>query len=379
MRRVYLDYAAATPVDSRVVEAMAPYLGSEFANPFSAHTEGIRVREALDEARARVAACIGAREEQIVFTSSATEANALAVRGFFNRLELAHGSLAGVRAAVPLTEHASVLDVFDVLAPRGLRVDRIGVTSDGVITTELLKEVVVPETAMVSVHLANSETGIVQRIRELSQTARRVSPDVVFHTDASQAVLWLDLHSVIESVDLLTLDSQKIYGPKGVGVLYVKRRELLEPLFGGAKALRPGTPNVPGIIGLATALEVASREREEAVKRVTELRDYLVGEIFKRVSGAVVNGGDVERLPNIVNVSFPGAESEFLAVQLDMAGIAAATKSACLSDREEGSYVVRALAPDEPWRAESALRFSLGRETTQEELDRTLEILTRFT
>lgn len=371
MKRIYLDYAASTPVDARVRTAMEPYWKDVFANPFSVHQEGRVAHEAIVGARKRVALLLGCKESQVVFTSGATEANALAMRGYLDRLEQEEALPETVSIAISSIEHASVLDeaLREMIARKGVTVERIPVTSEGLIDMKAADTIFARKPVFVSVGYANSEIGTIQPIHNLARIYRKRNPSGVLHVDASQAPLWCDVRTIVSDVDLLTLDSQKMYGPKGVGVLFVRDASRLASLFGGAKALRPGTPNVPGIVGCVKALELANEEREKNSARVQELRDYCIDAILAGVSGAILNGSREERLPNNVNVSFPGHESEFLAVQLDVLGIACSTRSACLSEGNEGSYVVAALDPENADRARSALRFSFGKDTTRDDID----------
>jgi cysteine desulfurase len=381
MKRVYLDYAASTPVDSRVQRAMEPYWADVFGNPNALHEEGRRAREAVNTARVAIAGFVHAAPEELIFTSSGTEANVLAIMGRVEHLLAEGARLEDIHCMTSVIEHPSVLECFERLERRGARVDYVGVDKEGILDLALLERAVRKNTALVSVMYANNEIGTIQPVREAARIVARTAPEAVLHTDASQTPLFLELDLERLGVHLLSLDAQKLYGPKGIGALVIRKGTSVSPILCGGKqerGLRPGTQHVPAIVGFAKAYEIAERERERDVARIAELRDYMIRETLRRFPGARLNGSERERLPNNANFSFPDRHGELLVMFLDEHGIAAATRSACLAGGGEGSYVVRALAPEEPWRAESAVRFSLGRETTRSNIDQTLAALARF-
>jgi len=380
--RIYLDYAATT---------------EKTGNPSSIHQEGVRAKKMLEIARRKTASFFGARPEEIIFTSGGTESNNLGIFGAIG---------VGGHAITTTIEHSSVLECFRELERRGVKVDYLPVNSEGILELKTLEKALCPNTALVSVGYANGEIGVVQSIREISKlltiiysemsfsgklladqplphlakslplTPFRNCKKPFFHCDASQAPLYLNCEKETLGADLITVDGHKIYGPLGVGALFIRRGVKLKPLmFGGGQenGLRPGTENLPVIIGLAEALESAKRNREKESKRLAALRNFFIAEIKKKIPEAILNSSVVAGLPNIVNFSFPSKEAEFLALQLDAAGIAVATKSACLKNERE-SYVIKALSSDSR-RATSAIRFSLGKDTKKTDLAYTIKVL----
>lgn len=390
-KRIYLDYAATTPVDARVRRAMEPYCAKEFGNPSSIHAEGNTAKKALDEARTKVARTLEAHAEEIVFTSGGTEANNLTIFGVVS-------ALSGKRTPHLITttiEHSSVLEPLRELERQGrAAVSFVPVEPNGIVRSEKIVAALRPHTVLVSVQYANNEIGTIQPIRKIAQgihnfnfkTSKLRGFKTIFHVDACQAPLYLHYLVNALGVDLLTLDAHKIYGPKGVGCLYVRRGTPLAPLiFGGGQehGLRATTENVPGIVGFAEALRIASAEREKESVHIQKLRDILCtliranGSISEKCN-VVVNGSMErgERLPNNLNLSLPGVDTEMLTLQLDAGGIAVSTKSSCLKD-EKSSYVVRALGADAS-HAESTLRFSLGRATTNKDIEYTVRVLAQI-
>lgn len=401
-KRIYLDYAAATPLDSRVFKAMKPFFDIEFGNPSSIHAEGVRAKNAIETARNNVAKILHGHPDEIIFTSGGTESNNLAIMGTALRLEKEGMPFSKMHFVTTVVEHPSVKDVFAELERRGTIVSYIGVDEKGIVKLQEFKKMLRKETVLVSVMYANSEIGTVQPISHIVKIIRNFrkqhnpvssfqSP--VFHCDATQAPLYLDINVQKLGVDLMTLDGQKMYGPKGVGALFKKRGVLIAPPFyGGGQedGLRPGTENVPGIVGFATALQYASHEREHESVRLTKLRGYFIKKILSEIPNTILNGDRTNRLPNNVNFSFLrpvrqahgkqgsgqvlGIDNEWLVLQLDALGISAGTGSACLSQKENISYVVAALGGDKS-RASSSVRFTLGRSTRKKDIDYTIEKL----
>ncbi|MCH8049332.1 aminotransferase class V-fold PLP-dependent enzyme [Patescibacteria group bacterium] len=377
-RHVYLDHAATTPIDPRVQRAMMPFIREEFGNPSSFHSVGKRVKDAIEEAREMVAKVIGARADEILFTSGGTEANNLGILGFA-RAHQKHGK----HIVSAKTEHESVIEPFEHLEKKeGFEVTYVDVDPYGRVDPDAVKEAIRPDTSMVSIMLANNEIGTVSPVSRIGAMVRKYredkkSPYPVLHTDACQALGALDVDVQKLNVDLMTINSSKIYGPKGVGALYVRRGLKLEPMiFGGAQQQlkRPGTENVIGIIGFSKAVEVADQEREEYVKRLTPLRDNLAKRLLEAMPKTRLNGHATQRLPNNVNISFMDIEGEALLLYLDDKGIYASTGSACTSATLDPSHVILALGlPYEV--AHGSLRFSLGRSTRQEDIDYVVEVL----
>lgn len=365
-QRIYLDYAASTPVDPRVYTAMETYWSKTFGNPSALHTEGQEARHAIEAARSTIAHALHSKPSEILFTSGGTESNNMAIFG---------GVPAGGRCVTSTIEHPSVLDCFKELEKRGVYVSYVRVDENGLLDISHLEQVLTEDTDFVSIMFANNDIGTVQPIQSIAAVLKRKSPQALFHTDASQAPVFyeLDVHTL--GVDLLTIDGQKMYGPKGIGALYRRHGiELLPIMYGGKQEtrLRPGTENVPAIVGMARAYEIAETQRDRDIQKVTEVRDYFIEQLQKHIPTAIVNGSMDQRMPNNVNVSFKDVEGEFLVLQLDKAGIACSARSACFGSGGEGSPVVAAIAPD---RAGGAVRFSLGRETTKEEITYVVSVL----
>jgi cysteine desulfurase len=363
--RIYLDHNATTPLRTEVLDAMLPYLGAVFGNPSSIHGYGQEARRAVDKARQQVADLIGARPAEIVFTSGGTEADNLALRGRVSGAERPHV----VTSAV---EHPAVLNTCQDLERHGVEVAYLPVDASGRVAPSALEAALRPSTCLVSVMLANNDVGTLQPIEALAQiTAQRGLP---LHTDAVQAAGKLPLNVDRLGVDLLSLSSHKIYGPKGSGALYVRQGTHLKPqLTGGEheRGLRAGTENVAAIVGFGEACALAGAELKREAAQLTALRDRLQAGILARIEGAGVNSLEAPRLPNTLNVGIRGLEGEDLLMNLDLLGIAASTGSACSSGTVEPSHVLIAMGLTRV-QAASALRFSLGRDNTEQDVDRTL-------
>ena len=379
--RTYLDYAAATPVRAEVLRAMVPYQRERFANPSAIHREGREVRRAVESARTGVARVLRVRADGVTFTSGGTEANNLALVGTVEAA-LAAGRCADELEVISTElEHASVLATLEALRARGVRVVYAPVGSDGRISIAEFEKLLSPRTLLVSVAYVNSEIGVVQDVRRMARsirsTERAHGTDIYFHTDASQAPLWLGCALDALDVDLMTLDAGKCYGPKGVGALVHRRQVPLLPLVRGGgqeQGLRSGTEPVSLIVGFAEALRIAQEGVEERASRITKLRDGLIAELERVIPNLMLNGSREHRVANNVNVSVPGINGEFAVVSLDVAGIAASTRSACEGAAGGGSHVVRALSGDEE-RARSTMRFTLGEETTRRDIHRAARAL----
>ncbi|MDP9106669.1 MAG: cysteine desulfurase [Candidatus Eremiobacteraeota bacterium] len=341
---------------------MAPLLGG--FNPNSLHAEGRAARAAVDSAREAVARVLGAAPREIVFTGGGSESVVLAILG------AARAAVARGRHVVTVaTEHHAVLHAVDVLERDGWRVTRLPVDPRGLVDPAAFAAALTPETTLASVMLANNEIGVVQPVAELARIARERG--VLLHTDAVQAPGWLPLDVDALGVDLLSLSAHKFYGPKGVGVLYVRRGTALEPLIvGGGQehGLRAGTENVAGIAGLAAALTLAESDRPVAAPRVAPLRDRLEAGIVAAVTDVVVNAGEAPRLPGILSVAFGGVPSDALLIRLDLEGVAASAGSACAAGSLEPSHVAAALGLGERYQL-GVVRFSLGRDTTAAEIE----------
>jgi cysteine desulfurase len=369
---IYMDHHATTPVLPEVRAAMRPFLEEEFGNASSAsHVYGRRAADAVAEARARVAALVGADPAEIVFTSGATESDNLAVRGVW---EAAGGNDAHIVTCA--IEHEAVLETCHALQRRGAQVTVLPVDRQGLVDPDAVRRALGPRTVLVSLMMANNEIGTIQPLAEVA--AHCLERGVPLHSDAVQAAGRLDLNVKAMGVDLLSITAHKMYGPKGVGALYVRKGVRLEPMLrGGGQegGIRSGTLNVPGIVGFGAAAAACARDREAASRRERGLRDALWAALRERIPGVSLNGDAERRLPNNLNVVIDGVESE--AVLTALRGTAALSAgSACASSGKQGSYVVRALGgPDADARARASLRFGLGRGNTEEDVHRVVEHL----
>ncbi|MHB1294637.1 MAG: cysteine desulfurase family protein [Anaerolineae bacterium] len=363
MRYVYLDHSATTPTRPEVVQAMAPYWGERAGNPSSLHYAGQLAKRALDESRERAAAALGARPEEIYFTSGGTESDNLAVLGSV----YAHQRTSHVITST--IEHHAVLNACHWLETQGQAVTYLPVDRHGLVDPEALRDHLREDTLLVSIMLANNEVGAIQPVGEITRLAHERG--ILVHTDAVQAVSKMPVRVDELDVDLLSLTAHKFGGPKGVGALYVRKGTHVAPLlFGGHQegALRPGTQNIPGIVGLATALELATAELASEPKRLGALRDRLQTAILARLPRVTINGHPTRRLPNILNASFAETEGEALLLALDLQGVAVSTASACAAGSTEPSHVLQAMDVNASC-MRGALRFSLGHDTTAEDVD----------
>jgi cysteine desulfurase len=367
---IYLDYNATTPVDRAVLEAMLPCFAENFGNASSIHSSGQRGRSAVDAARDNVAALIGAKPAEVVFTSGGTEADNLALFGAVMASEQSRKHV--ITTAI---EHHAVLNAAQALEKQGIDVTYVSVGSDGVVDPQGIRRELRPETILISVMHANNELGTIQPIEEIGRIAAEA--DVYFHCDAVQSAGKVPLDVNRLGVDLLSVSAHKIYGPKGVGALYVRSGTPLEPQFHGGhheRDRRPGTENVPGIVGFGKAAELARMNCEIDAARVAVLRDRLEEMLTGSLGSVRVNGDRSRRTANTTNLAFAGAGGEALVIALDLQGISCATGAACSSGAVEPSHVLLAigLSADE---ARSSLRFSLGRATTSDEVDRAIAII----
>ena len=369
---IYLDHAATTPADPRAVEAMLPYFTEKFGNPSSIYRLGRASLDALDEARETVAAIIGARRKEIVFTSGGSEADNLAIKGVaFAQREAGRGD----HIITSAIEHHAVLHAVEYLEHFGFAVTVLPVDGEGIVSVDDLRAAIRPETTLVSIMAANNEIGTIQPIAELGAACRE--RDVLFHTDAVQMVGALPVNVKELNVDLLSLTAHKFYGPKGVGALYMRRGVPLLPQINGGsqeRRLRAGTENVAGIVGLATALRIAAEGIATSSAHCTMLRDRLIDGVMARIDHVHLNGHRSLRLPNNVNLSFDFIEGESMLLLLDQQGIYASSGSACTSGSLDPSHVLMALGISAE-RAHGSLRLTVGRDNTVAQIDRVLELL----
>ncbi len=373
---VYLDHAGTTPLAPEVLRAMTPYFTELFGNPSSIHTVGQEARYALDEARERVAGVLNCRPREVVFTSGGTESDNAAIVGGATALQET-----GNHVITSSVEHHAVLHTAQHLESQGFEVTYLPVDSDGLVQPEAVHRAITDKTTLVSIMYANNEIGVVNPIPEIAQVIRQraaeLSRTILFHTDAVQAAGYLDLDVRRLGVDLLSLSGHKFHGPKGTGVLFIRRGAPFLPyLLGGGqeRERRSGTENIPGIVGLSVALEAANARREDTGRHCAELRDRIVAEVLKRVPGSRLNGHPTRRLPNNANFSFPGVEGEPILLGLDMAGIAASSGSACSSGSLEPSHVLLALGQSAEV-ARGSLRLTLGKDNTGEQVDYLIDVL----
>ena len=370
-RRVYMDYGAAMPLDPRVLEAMMPYFTQVCGNPSSVHSLGREPRRSLEDSRGKVAQLVGARIlEEIIFTSGATESNNLAIKGVAYR-----NRNRGNHIITTTIEHMSVLNPCKSLGKEGFEITYVPVDHQGVVNLEKLEGAINDRTILISVMYANGEIGTIQPIKEIGKIAK--DHGVYLHVDGVAAVGKVPVNVEEEYIDLLTISSNDMYGPKGVGALYIKRGTKIQPIIhGGGQegGLRSGTENIPAIVGMGKAAEIAQAEMESEGKRLSHLRDRLISGVLENVKDSHLNGHPTKRLPNNANLRFSYIEGESLILSLDMLDIQVSSGSACTSKTLEPSHVLLAigLAHEE---AHGSLLFTLGKQNTEEDVDYVLEAL----
>lgn len=371
MKRIYMDYQAGSPVDPQVMEAMTPYFGTVFGNPSSTHSLGQEAKAAVEDARSKVASLIGAaRKEDVIFTSGGTESNNLALIGAATRSKEKGNTI--VTSAI---EHISILNICKYLTKLGFSVKYIPVDSQGMIDTATVEGSISDGTSLVSIMYANGEIGTVEPIAEIGRIAH--DHGALFHVDAVAAVGKIPINVERENIDLLSLSSNDIYGPKGVGALYIRQGTKLRPIIlggGQERGLRSGTEKVPGIVGMGKAAEVATQEMERESTRLTKMRDRLRKGLLDSIPHSYLNGHPTARLPNNLSVRFSYIEGESLVLSLDMEGIAVSSGSACSSKTLEPSHVLRAIGLRHE-EAHGSLLFSMGKWNTEDEVGRILELL----
>lgn len=369
MKNIYLDYNATTPIDPRVLEEMMPYLSENYGNPSSIHSFGRKGKEALDKAREQVSQLISASPKEVVFTSGGTEAANFAIKSTARSLLREKGS----HIVTTRVEHECVLESLKFLEKEGFQVTYLGVNSDGLIDLEELKEAITDETILVSCMYANNETGVIFPIDKIAEIVKERG--VIFHTDAVQAAGKIDIDLEEIPADLLSISAHKFYGPKSVGALFIRdsfsQQISLTPLIHGGgqeRGKRSGTENIPGIVGLGSASDIASNEMRQDESRIIELRDQLFQSITQDIDGVKLNGLLENMLWNTLNLSFEGVEGESLSMNLDIEGVAVSTGSACSEGTVDPSHVLSAMGLSKG-EAASSVRISLGRFTEKEEID----------
>lgn len=382
MRKIYLDYAATTPTDPRVLKAMKPYFFKMFGNASSLHEIGQQSKRAMDQARKKIAQFIKAEPEEIIFTSGGTEADNLALKGVFYSLK----KFPHQHIITSKIEHHAILETCHFLEEQGVEVTYLPVDKYGLVSPLRLKEKIKDETVLVSIMHANNEIGVIQPIKEISQIIQmekerrekeKINIPLYFHTDAVQTFGHLPIDVNDLGVDMLSASAHKLYGPKGTGMFFLKKGIKIESLIHGGEheqGRRASTENIPGIVGFARAVELAEQEMKKETERLAKLRDYLIEKILKNIKEARLNGHPTIRLSNNVNISIKGIEGESMLIDLDRFGIACSTGSACSSTSLEPSHVLLAIGLD-PELGHSSLRFTLGRWTKKRDLDYTVEKL----
>jgi len=382
MSRVYLDYNATTPVDPRVLDAMLPYFSADFANASSIHTPGQRARAAVETAREQVAALIGAKPQEIVFTSGGTESDNHAIFGVVAQALLSapfsarsSSSTRKPHIITATTEHEAVLNACQALEKQGVSVTYLDVNREGLVDFESLERAIRPETVLITIMHANNELGTIQPLKEIGRIANERK--VYFHTDAVQSAGKIPIDVNALNVDLLVLSGHKLYAPKGVGALHIRSAtRVSQLLYGGhhQRGARPGTENVAGIVGLGKAAEIARHDLVQDAKHLESLRLKLEEGLLARIRDIKVNASNAPRIPNTSNVMFAGIEGESLVIALDLKGLACSVGAACSSGAVEPSHVLTAIGLTQE-EAKSSLRFSLGRLTTESEIEFALEVI----
>jgi len=369
-KKIYLDYAATTPVDPRVVKAIRPYFSEKFGNTMSLHSFGQEAKEALEESREVIADLMGAKPKEIIFTSSATESNNTALKGiaFANRKK-------GNHIIISPIEHDCVIESARWLESQGFEVTRLKVGKFGLVDPADVKKAIKKDTILVSVMHANNEIGTIEPIEEIGKICRE--RNVYFHTDAAQSFGKIPIDVNKMNIDLMTVSSHKTYGPKGAGALFVRGGTKIEPIIHGGgheSGLRSSTVNVPAIVGFAEAARICQREMRREAEKLTKLRDKLIKGVLKKIGGSHLNGHPKKRLPNNANFWFKGVEGESIVMHLDLLGIAVSSGSACSSKSLAPSHVLLAIGL-RPEQAYGSLRLSLGRWTKEKDINYVLDVL----
>ncbi len=380
--RIYLDYAATTPMDKKVLRAMEPYFCEKYGNPASIHSWGQEIQAAIDKAREQVTKFLNCKSSEIVFTGSASESDNFAIRGLLKALKRRKRAGEKIHIITSQIEHKAVLETCHDLEKENVKVTYLPVGNDGIINLDDLKAEITPETDLISIMYVNNETGAIQPIEKIGRLLEEINKTkehrIFFHTDAVQAANWLSCDVEELGVDLFTLSGHKIYGPKGVGMLYIRQGTPISSLITGGDqewGLRAGTENVAAIVGIGIAI-TGIRNTKYEIRNTIKLRDKLVRGVLTQVSKTQLNGPEKpkERAPHIANFSFKGVEGEGLVISLDQKGIGASTGSACTSRALKPSHVLMAMGLSE-LEAHSSLRVSLGKYTTNIEIDRFLQVL----
>jgi len=365
MRRVYMDYTAGMPVDPRVLEVMMPYFSQQYGNPSSLHSWGNEARKAMEEERAKIVTLVGAkRSEEIFFTSGGTESNNLAIKGAVYR-----NKDRGNHIVTTTIEHMSVMNPCKSLMKEGFNVTFVPVDKYGVVDIQSLEKAVTEKTILVTIMYANGEIGTIQAIKDIGEIVHRKG--ALFHVDAVAAAGQVAINVEKENIDLMSISSNDMYGPRGVGAIYVKTGTRIQPIIQGGgqeRGLRSGTENIPAIVGMGKAAEIAKAEMKTEGERLSKLRDKLIKGLLESIPSSFLNGHPTQRLPNNANVRFSYIEGESLILSLDMLGVACSSGSACTSKTLEPSHVLLAIGLKHE-EAHGSLLFTLGKQNTEEDVD----------
>ncbi|MFH0854486.1 MAG: cysteine desulfurase family protein [bacterium] len=395
-KRIYLDHAATTPVDPRVLKAMLPYMSEKYGNASSQHSFGQDAMKGVNKAKKQIAEFLNCSMEEVIFTSGATESNNLAIMGYaravFNATAINHSLSRSLPPHIITSqiEHPAIFAPCQALEREGVEVTYVGVNRDGLVNVEEIKNAIKETTVLVSIMYVNNETGVIQPIREIGKMIEKhnkkivktrhcivsTGSKIIFHTDATQAVNYCNCDTKHLHVDMLSLSGHKIYGPKGIGALYIKNGIYLEPImYGGHQenGVRSGTYNIHGIAGLGKAIEIISKTKSH--KKISKLRDKIIKQITKKLPDVYINGSMENRIPSNINISFKGVDGESLMIMLDMAGIAVSTGSACASGSHNPSHVLTAMGVS-PRLVEGSIRITLGKNNTEKEVDYFIDKLT---
>lgn len=379
MKRTYLDYGATTPIDKKVLKEMLPFFSEKFGNAMSIHSFGREGTDAVDTARKRAADFFNASPSEIIFTSGATESNNLAIKGSLKSF-YSNPENKGVKPHIITTafEHHCVLDTCKSVEKDGLaEVTFLEIEKDGIISLEKLKKTIRPNTILISIMYVNNEIGTVQPIDKAVKLAKEINPKIIFHTDATQAINYFNCDVKDLGLDMLSMSAHKIYGPKGAGILYVKKGTPVKRIQDGGDQeykMRSGTHNVPAITGLGKALEILSKTKNRDCENIEKMRNYLIEKVLKEIPKSRLNGSKTKRSPNNANFSFEDVEGEGLLLSLDMEGFACSTGSACSSGALSPSHVLLSIGL-KPEQAHGSLRITLGKYTTKKEIDRFIKKL----
>lgn len=391
MKRIYLDYASSTPAHPRVAKAVSNALKKSVGNPSSGHEEGRQARELIDDARQEIARTLSVKADELVFTSGGTESNALAILGVIRALMKLGLKPKELHVVTSTIEHSSILETMNLLEEWGVAVTRVSPNALGIIEADTVRKAVRPETALVTLAHVNSETGVIQPLKDISRSLAsmrgmreralvKVAPQSswpVLHADAAQSPLYLEAGPHTLGADLVSYDAQKVMGPKGVGILYRDFSVPILPLYGGGtqeREVRPGTENVPGIVGAGVAFQIAHEERAATSKKVASLRDTLISLVRKLVPDAELIGTVKKRSPNNALFAIPDVDGDYLSILMDEKGIAVSPRSACLGSKEMMSYVVYEITGSKEL-ARGTIRFTLGPTTTKADVARAVRVL----